>query len=328
MVDVETGKTLLRVNSSCGVNAISGCTPTYFASVPSEPAALDVNGDGYLDYIYIGDLKGQLWRIELTDLRMLAPAPGGRWDNQLDLAAGSGKPFLLFKAPQPTPPATKPIYPIYSRPTAVSLGFNSNGRATLGVAFGTGDRDDVVAVLDGLSLTWKQRFYYVIDDANTVTRTEADLLGIPSSTAPAAASVPLKGWFLELATGERLITDSLAVQGIIFFSTFDPTPTGSPANPCSNGIRCQGPIGIARFYRVRFATGDAYLGSDRGETQENATFLTNPVFYIAAGSGGATVSTQQEARVIYTSDNEVKVTDVPGGTRTTVKDWKENEGPR
>jgi Tfp pilus tip-associated adhesin PilY1 len=328
MVDVETGKTLFRVNSSCGVNAVSGCTPTYFGSVPSEPTALDANGDGYLDYIYVGDLKGQLWRIDLTDLRMLAPAPGGRSNNQLDLAAGSGKPFLFFKAPQPTPPATSPFYPIYIRPTAVSLGFNSNGRAMLGVAFGTGDRDDIVAVVDGLSLTSKQRFYYVIDDANAVTRTEADLLDIPTATAPAAASVPTKGWFLELATGERLITDSLAVRGIIFFSTFDPTPTGTPENPCSNGIRCQGPIGTARFYRVRFATGDAYQGSDRGETQENATFLTNPVFYIAAGSSGATVSTQQEARVIFTSDNEVKVTDVPGGTRTTVKDWKENEGPR
>lgn len=318
-VDVETGKTLLRVNSSCGVNSGAGCAPTYFASVPSEPAALDVNGDGYLDYVYVGDLKGQLWRVDLTDLRMATPAPGGRWNNQLDLTTGSGKPFLLFSAPQPVAPATSPTYPIYIRPTAVSLGFNASGKATIGVAFGTGDRDDILAFVDGASLLTRQRFYYVIDDANTVTRTESDLLNIPSSTAAPAPTVPTKGWFLQFATGERLITDSLAVQGIVFFSTFDPTPNVNPANPCSNGTRCEGSVGTARFYRVRYATGDPYSGTDRGETQLYASFLTNPVFYTTA---------QEQARVIYTSDNEVKVTQVPGGTKTHVKDWKENDRPK
>jgi Tfp pilus tip-associated adhesin PilY1 len=319
MIDVETGKAIYRVNSSCGVNTASGCTATYLAPVPSEPAALDVNGDGFLDYIYVGDVKGQLWRIDLTDLRMLAAPPGGRFNNQLDLVNGSGRPFLLFQAPQPIAPATSPIYPIYIRPTAISLGFSSNGKPLIGVAFGTGDRDDILGVLDGLSLASKQRFYYVIDDSNTVTRTEADLLNIPSSTAAAATSVPTKGWFLQFAGGERLITDSLAVQGILFFSTFDPTGNGTPGNPCSNGVRCSGPIGTARFYRVRYSTGDAFQGSDRGENQANAIFLTNPVFYTSA---------DQQARVIYTSDNEVKITDVPGGTKASIKDWKENDRPK
>jgi type IV pilus assembly protein PilY1 len=320
MVDVETGKILYRANSSCGINAgAAGCTPTYFASIASEPGVFDVNGDGYLDYLYVGDLKGQVWRVDLTNLRRLSSLPGGRWNNQLDLVNGSGKPFLFFQAPQPVAPATAPTYPIYLRPTAVSLGFSSGGTPTLGIAFGTGDRDDILGIVDGQSLAAKQRFYYVIDDSNAVTRTEADLLSIASSTAAAASSVPTKGWFLQLATGERLITDSLAVQGIVFFSTFDPTPGGTPGNPCSNGVRCTGPIGLARFYRVRYATGDPYTGSDRGETQQSASFLTNPIFYSSA---------RQEARVIYTSDNEVKITAVPGNTKTNVNDWKENDSPK
>jgi Tfp pilus tip-associated adhesin PilY1 len=320
LIDVETGKTLYRANSSCGVNSGSGgCSPTYFASIPSEPAALDLNGDGYLDFVYVGDLKGRVWRIDLTDLRRLAAPPGGRWNNQLDLAAGSGKPFLFFEAPQPTPPAISPYYPIYFRPTAVSLGFSANGKPTLGLAFGAGDRDDILSILDPTSVTFKQRYYYVIDDSNSTTRTEADLLDIPSPTAPPAASVPTKGWFLEFVPGERLITDSIAVKGVIFFATFNPAGEGVTRDACNNLIECNILRGEPRLYTIKYSTGDPYVGSDRGETQPNATFLTNPVFYMSA---------DQQSHVIYTCDNCVKTKNVPGGTKTTVKDWKENERPK
>jgi hypothetical protein len=73
------------------------------------------------------------------------------------------------------------------------------------------------------------------------------------------------------------------------------------------------------LYTIKYSTGDPYVGSDRGETQPNATFLTNPVFYMSA---------DQQSHVIYTCDNCVKTKNVPGGTKTTVKDWKENERPK
>lgn len=313
MVDVETGKTLYRANSSCGVNSGSGgCTPTYFGSIPSEPAALDFNGDGYLDLVYVGDLKGQLWRIDLTDLRSLASPPGGRFNNQLDLTAGSGKPFLLFQTPQPTSPATTPFYPIYFRPTVVSLGYNSGSKPALGIAFGTGDRDDILAKVDPSSLTYKQRFYYVVDTANTATRTESDLLDIASSTAAAATSAPANGWFLELSNGERVITDSISINGVIFVSTFNPNPGVAPA--CSNITTCI-PTGAARQYRLLYATGNAYLGeSDRGQTQPNATFLSAPIFFISG---------DQQGQILYTTDNSVNMGAAPGGRKITVKSWKE-----
>jgi type IV pilus assembly protein PilY1 len=315
MVDIETGKTLYRVNSSCGVNSGSGgCTPTYFGSIPSEPAALDFNGDGYLDLVYVGDLKGQLWRIDLTDLRMTSSwPPSSRFNNQLDLVAGSGKPFLLFQAAQPTSPATTPFYPIYFRPTVVVLGYNSGSKPALGIAFGTGDRDDILATVDASSLTYKQRFYYVVDTANTATRTESDLLDIASSTAAAATSAPAKGWFLELSNGERIITDSISINGVVFFSTFNPKPAAA-GDACSNTTTCI-PTGEARQYRVLYATGNPYLGaSDRGTTQPNATFLSAPVFFI---------SKNQQGQLLYTTDNSVNMGAAPTGRKITVKSWKE-----
>ena len=47
-----------------------------------------------------GDLKGRMWRIDTTDLRLLSGAPTDRWSNKIDLNVGTGKPFLLFEAPQ------------------------------------------------------------------------------------------------------------------------------------------------------------------------------------------------------------------------------------
>ena len=315
MVDVETGRVLYRANSSCGVNAGGGgCVPAYFGSVPSEPAALDVNGDGYIDFVYVGDLKGQLWKIDLTDLRLSSAPPGGSFSNQLDLVNGSGRPFLLFQAPQPVAPATSPFYPIYFRPTAISLGYTTSNRAMIGIAFGTGDRDDILATIDTSSLGYSQRFFYVLDDSSPVTRTEADLLAIPSSTAPKASTPAPRGWFLMLAPGERVITDSLAIKGVIYFSTFNPNPAGSPTAACGNPLRCGGAGGAARFYSVLYANGDPYSGTDRGQTQPNATFLTNPIFY---------TSGDQSGHIFYTSDNTVTIKPIPGGTKTTVKDWKE-----
>src|SRR5262249_13978370 len=156
------------------------CTPTYFGSIPSEPAAIDYNDDGYIDVIYVGDLTGQLWRVDLTDLRMLSSPPGGRFNNQLDLVNGSGKPFLFFLAGPATPPAgvTSPSYPIYCRPEAINRGYNTGGKPALGIAFGTGDRDDIQATLDPSTIattapTYTERYYYVIDAANTQTVTES-----------------------------------------------------------------------------------------------------------------------------------------------------------
>jgi Tfp pilus tip-associated adhesin PilY1 len=316
MVDVETGKVLYRANSSCGINAGGGgcSSPVYFASIPSEPSAIDGNGDGIIDLLYFGDLKGRMWRVDLTDLR-LASTSSGRFDNKIDMDAGSGKPFLLFDAPQPVAPAVHPFYPIYYRPTVISLGFNVSGKPALGIGFGTGDRDDITSTLEPLALTFKQRFYYVVDRNNSVTRTETDLFDITSATAPSLTTAPDNGWFIELSLGERINADMLTSSGVIFFTTFNPLIGGNPSNPCpANVPKCGLAQGTARLYRVFYSTGNPYLGSDRGETQQFGGFLSEPVFF---------QSRDQQGTIIYTTENTVKTEKAPGAKKTTVKSWKE-----
>ena len=315
MVDVETGKVLYRANSSCGINAGSGCSPVYFGSIPSEPAAIDGNGDGTIDLVYFGDLKGRLWRIDTSDLRLATSAPTGRFDNRIDITAGSGKPFLLFEAPQPAAGNVHPFYPIYYRPTAIYLGYNVSGRPALGIGFGTGDRDDITSNLEPTALTYKQRFYYIVDRANTVTRTQADLYDITSPTAASTTTVDPEGWFIELNLGERLNADLLTANGVIFFTTFNPLAAGNPTNTCSqNSPDCGIANGTARLYRVFYSTGNPYLGSDRGETQQFGGFLSEPVYF---------QSQNQQGNIILTTENTVKTEKAPGAKKTSVKGWKE-----
>src|SRR5207253_6167774 len=187
----------------------------------------------------------------------MGSAPIYRWHTQIDPSAGSATPFLVFQAPQTGTP--DPFYPVYYRPTAVYLGYNVNGKAALGLAFGTGDRDDILSRNFPASLAFKQRFYYVVDKANTTTRTESDLYDITSATAPSTTTVPANGWFIELSKGERVITDSISINGVIFFTTYNPAVAGSGSNPCGNGTKCNLGAGTARLYRVLYSTGNPYL---------------------------------------------------------------------
>ena len=53
MVDIETGKAIYKRQLD-------------WARMPSEPAAVDTDSDGYLDRIYTGTTAGRIYRIDLT----------------------------------------------------------------------------------------------------------------------------------------------------------------------------------------------------------------------------------------------------------------------
>ena len=332
IVDIETGTVLYRANAGCKrTTAGGGCTTTYFGSIPSEVGALDLNGDGTLDLAYFGDTNGRMWRIDLSNLRYLGSIPTARWANKISIPAAdsstqSGLPFLLFEAPQPVATTTPPnqFFPIFFRPVAVSLGDTTSGAPVLGIAFGTGDRDDIIATIDTSSVTYSQRYYYVLDRRNVadptqdVTKTESDLQAIASSTASVLTSVPQNGWYLKFAAtgGERLITDSLAVNGLLYYSTFTPFPPGASRGTCGNAILCGNPSGQSRFYTVSNTTGNPLAGvSDRGAVVQNTDFVTNPIFFVSGNMQGNVA--------FMTSGGTFTTTKPPRQTSSALKEWKE-----
>jgi Tfp pilus tip-associated adhesin PilY1 len=324
IVDVETGFVLYKAKSGTG-NLGAGNVAVNFASIPSEPSAIDLNNDGLLDYAFFGDMLGQMWRLDLRSLKIPSSAPTDRWSSKLQKGDGTVlSAVLLFQAPQPVSGSTQ-YFPIYYRPTVVYLGLTTGGQPILGVGFGTGDRDDITATCDPStrSTSYNQRFYFIVDQANTQTVTESTsgLLRIAGSTAASVTTTPTAGWYLLLGTtnatkAERVITDSLAINKYIYFFTESPPPSGA-GGTCPPPSTCNVVAGTVRQYTMYYANGNALPpATDRASTVVNASFATNPIFYVSADQSG---------NVAFTTNHGVfQPTKTTEPTRANVKDWKEN----
>jgi type IV pilus assembly protein PilY1 len=297
-----------------------------FASIPSGVAAVDVNLDGLLDFAYFGDMLGQMWRLDLRDLSV-ASTPTDRWSSKLRKGDGTTAltPFLVFQAPQPVGGSTQ-YFPIYYQPAVVSLASTVPGQPFVGLAFGTGDRDDITATCDATtrSTSYNQRFYFVQDKGNTQTLTEssAGMMKIATSSTANTTTIPTAGWYMLMGTSgataaERQITDILVVNQFIYFFTQTPVASGAGGSgTCPPPSTCSATGGTPRQYTMFYANGNYPPGAtDRGAAVPDATFATNPVFYISADQQGNIAFTTNHGG--FSQNTNVQP------TQSNVKAWKE-----
>ena len=283
MVDIETGKAIYKRQLLGGM--------------PSEPSAVDTNGDGYLDRIYAADTAGRVYRIDLGPIDVQDPVDptddiypaledtlvrGA--DNAMHqverILANEWRPKAIFNASTELGVPTLVDRPIYFRPSVV---FDAKLGAYL-LAFGTGDRDDL----------WNNdgqtgRFVVFVDDTDklassvTLPLTEASFRRILVPDTVAGTNIETlpagqRGWYLVLDTNERVINDPFALSGVTFFSTYKPRvdiTTTREGPQCSKS-------GISRIFIVSTLTADPFVQPPAGVTApavrqfEVANFVTNP----------------------------------------------------
>jgi len=116
-VDIEKGTILKNFTVGNSTNKI-----------PSGPTAFDSNLDGFVDYIYFGDIQGTLWKVDVRD-----PDPNN---------------WVLYEFFKPDSPKLKPIF--YS-PSVVK---NDEGKIL--IFFGTGDELNLA--------TLTTNYFYEIED--------------------------------------------------------------------------------------------------------------------------------------------------------------------
>lgn len=211
VVDLSNGSIIRKFDTKTG----TATTPNGLASA----AVVDYDGDDNADYVYAGDLLGNLWKVDIRDI------DSSKWS------------FAFTDGSNP-----KPLYvaqdssgnrqPITSRPT---VGSNANG-VGMTVFFGTGKW---LELSDKTIDTTRPQSFYGIYDFNTGTASDAftgrsslakQTIITETSNARTTSDNPAgtRGWYLDLIPptggykGERVVSNPTLRNGRIIFTTLIP----------------------------------------------------------------------------------------------------------
>jgi len=216
---------LVQKIDTSGLSQASTCTASNInAGNGLGPVTLsDVNGDLMTDFVYAGDLQGNLWKFDLTG------ASSGSWTvafgGQPLFTASPGGGSCVQAATSTAPNTCQPIT------SAPALGPALPGLTGTMVYFGTGR---MFAAGDA-GTTSTQSFYGILDKGGSTpvsggqsalvqqTITNVGTTRTVSANTVAPSSL---GWFMNLPdTGERVTMSPLLVNGFVVFATEVPSST-------------------------------------------------------------------------------------------------------
>jgi len=266
-------------------------------SLTENSTAVDLNTDGYVDRVYIGDTGGQLWKFDVS-----ANATSS-W---------AGKRLFTAAPSQTNPPASGEFYPAQAFYGAPVLAYDT--AMNLWVFLGTGDRNHP-------NSTASNRFYGIketTDMTNGAALSESNLIDVTSTNGTASG-----GWFFQLGTNEKVLDPANVFNMDVLFSAFTPVST----------VTCTSGGGTAKLYSVQMTTGYAAIdfstGTALATTDSSVTRSTTigqgiasmPVVIVTppAGSGSATASA-----ITATTNQQLPSNPVPAPTfLKQVRSWRE-----
>jgi type IV pilus assembly protein PilY1 len=202
-------------------------------SLTENSTAVDLNNDGYVDRVYIGDVGGQLWKFDVS-----ANATSS-W---------AGKRLFTAAPSQTNPPAAGEFYPTQGFYGAPVLAYDT--AMNLWVFLGTGDRNHP-------NSTASNRFYGLKETTNMsngAALSESNLVDVTSTNGTSSG-----GWFFRLGTNEKVLDPANVFNMDVLFSGFTPVST----------VTCTSGGGTAKLYSVQMTTGYAAIDFSTGTALSN-----------------------------------------------------------
>ena len=279
-------------------------------SLAASPRAVDLNNDGHVDRVYIGDVGGQLWKFDVSTPATISGGVITNWS-----ASQTGKRFFVGTPSQANPPAAGEYYPaqgIYT-PPALALDAAKN----LWVYFGTGDRNHP-------NNSSSNRFYGIKDttEVNGVAvmtqgsyYQESSLTNLTSGTGSVT-----QGYYVALGANEKVLSSADAFASIVFFTTFTPT----------TATVCGGGGGDAKLYAINLTTGDAAIDLTTGGVLPAGTAAAAAAKNIGTGIPSRPIVTIDQNGnignpyiITGTTNQQVTNTPVPALSTRRLVGWRE-----
>jgi len=167
-------------------------------SIPSDISKVDIDGDGYVDRLYVGDTGGRLWRFDMNG------ADPDHWAGR-----------VIFNSDATI--VARGLRKIFARPD-VTLEKDYEM-----VFFGTGNQDlptDTTVI---------NQIYAIKDKGGKSPLSIYNLENVTHGVTPMQSLDGKSGWYINLEKnkGEKMMAPPVVLFGVAYFTTFAPTQPGN-----------------------------------------------------------------------------------------------------
>ena len=300
MIDIATGAVLDKIEYDAATNN------KMIYGLPSEPAVLDTNFDGFADVVYIGDLGGQVWKWDISTI-----------GDEVGLSDGiidTWNHGIFFTAPTASD-GSMTRYKSFFYPPAATLVRNK-----LWLTFASGERDQL-DYSGAAGFDENNRTYVIRDDYPTgglafaSTYLETNLTDVTNFSFD--NDITDQGYYFVALDGEKFVSEVVIFAGFAILVSFE-INTAS-ADPCA------GATGRSKLYAFEIDGGGGYFTSGAFTPMEER--------YENVGGGMASTprismapDPNDDKMYIKTSKGRVITIDPPprDGSGSSVIYWKQN----
>jgi Tfp pilus tip-associated adhesin PilY1 len=301
VLDAITGATLWTAGNSAmsPTRTVSGMN----FSIASDVLVVDRSLDGFADRVYMADVGGNVWRVDLAD-------DMNNWRVWKIAALGS----------RSTVASSRKF--LFSPDVVFGTNFDS-------VVIGSGDREHPLATNAAYNVVNRA---YMLKDVNTgigggdlglqdtcgssVSSGSGGCTNLFDATGSSSVPVDASGWLYTLAAGEKVVNGPIVLAGNMIFGTNQPcisgklNDDGTCASSSGGSLSCTGNLGVARRYDISYLNAAPVLyrnSSGTAVASQVATgggFLPSPVAGVVEITSGGTTK-----NYIFVTDNPLN----PGG---------------